>query len=248
MSAIATLLDLSLAQRFLAYVGLIAAVVGVVLWTYLPARRALLALAVLAVWLAFVGAMGYSGIVGDPTRRPPGALLMLAPVIAGIALGLVRSQAGRQLAISLPLGLIFALQSFRIGVELTLSSLHDAGLAPRLLTLAGGNVEMVVALTAPLVALLAMRGASGRRIASAWNVVGLLSLLNVAARAVLTAPGPLNLIHAELPNVALGMFPFTFIPGFMAPLAMALHVLAVRALRAASPAHRAAGEQADFAI
>jgi hypothetical protein len=28
------------------------------------------------------------------------------------------------------------------------------------------------------------------------------------------------------------MFPFTFIPGFMAPLALALHVLVFRALRA----------------
>ncbi len=66
-----------------------------------------------------------------------------------------------------------------------------------------------------------------------WNAVGLLSLLNVAALAELTAPGPLNLIHAELPNVAMGMFPFSYTPGFMAPLAMMLHLLAARALRRA---------------
>jgi hypothetical protein len=61
-----------------------------------------------------------------------------------------------------------------------------------------------------------------------------LSLLNVATRAVLTAPGPLNFIHAEVPNLAMGTFPFSYIPWFMAPLAMMLHVLAFRALRAAS--------------
>jgi hypothetical protein len=32
----------------------------------------------------------------------------------------------------------------------------------------------------------------------------------------------------------MGTFPFSYIPGFMAPLAMMLHVLALRALRAAS--------------
>ena len=142
---------------------------------------------------------------------------------------------GGYLAASLPLGLIFALQSFRIGVELTLSSLHDVGLTTRLMTLAGGNVEILIGFSAPLIALIATRGtAVGRRVALVWNVVGLLSLLNVATRAVLTAPGPLNLIHAELPNVAMGMFPFSYIPGFMAPLAMMLHVLAFRALRAAN--------------
>jgi hypothetical protein len=40
------------------------------------------------------------------------------------------------------------------------------------------------------------------------NVLGLLSLANVVARAVLTAPGPLNLIHAEVPNRMIGTFPF----------------------------------------
>ena len=61
-----------------------------------------------------------------------------------------------------------------------------------------------------------------------WNVLGLLSLANAAASAVLT--GPLKLISTEVPNLAMGMFPYTFIPGFLAPLAITLHVLAIRAI------------------
>ena len=34
----------------------------------------------------------------------------------------------------------------------------------------------------------------------------------------MTAPGPLNLIHAEVPNRMIGTFPFMFIPGFLVPL------------------------------
>ena len=234
MSATAASLGLPLATLFLAYVGLVAAIVGAVLLRYLPVGGALAGIAVLAAWLGYAGVMGYTGIVGDPTRMPPGIFLLLMPIIAFVAIALGPSQIGRHLAAILPLGLIFALQSFRIGVELVLSSLHEAGLAPRLLTLPGGNVEILVGLSAPLIALIATRGVPGRRIAFVWNVVGLLSLLNVATRAVLTAPGPLNLIHAELPNVAMGMFPFSYIPGFMAPLAMILHVLAFRALRLAN--------------
>ena len=248
MSAIASLLDLPLGAVFLSYVGLVAALVGTVLLRYLRLGRALIGIGVIAAWLSYAGAMGYSGIVGDPTRMPPGIFLLLTPIIAFVAIVLGRSPVGRNLAAIIPLSTIFALQTFRVGVELTLSSLHAEGLTPRLLTLAGGNVEILVGLSAPLIAFLATRGAGGQRIALAWNLVGLLSLLNVAARAVLTAPGPLNLIHAELPNVAMGMFPFSFIPSFMAPLAMMLHVLAFRALRAAKAANVAPVQDAGFAF
>ena len=240
MSSIASLLGLPLAEVFLTYVGVIAALVGAALLRYLPLGRALIGIAILAAWLGYAGVMGYAGILGDPTRMPPGIVLLLAPIFAFVFLVLGRSPVGRYLASSLPIALIFGLQTFRVGVELTLSELAHAGFAPRLLTLSGGNIEILIGLTAPLFAWISTRGVGGRRIAMAWNVVGLLSLLNVAARAALTAPGALNVIHAEVPNLALGTFPFSFIPGFMAPLAMMLHVLAFRALRSASIAPRAA--------
>ena len=240
MSTIAWLNSLPLGTAFLAYVGAVALLMGAILLRYLPAERALIGMAAIALWLIYAGVMGYFGILGDISRRPPGIFLLVVPIVAFIVIVIGLSPAGRYLATRLPLALIFALQCFRIGVELTLSSLHDAGLTPRLMTLSGGNIEILVGLSAPLVALIAVRGAAGRRIAFVWNVIGLLSLLNVASRAMLTAPGPLNLIHADLPNVAMGMFPFSFIPGFMAPLAMTLHVLAFKALRAANDTSKAA--------
>ncbi len=232
MPLVTSLAGLPLSALFLGYIGLVAVLIAAVLLRYLPPGRALAGVAVIVVWLGYAGVMGYSGVVGDPTRMPPGTFLLLIPIIAFVAIVLGRSPVGFYLAA----GLIFALQSFRVGVELTLSSLHDAGLTTRLMTLAGGNVEILVGLSAPVIALIASQGEGGRRIALVWNVLGLLSLLNVATRAVLTAPGPLNLIHAELPNVAMGFFPFSYIPGFMAPLAMMLHVLAFRALRRAGTA------------
>jgi hypothetical protein len=50
-------------------------------------------------------------------------------------------------------------------------------------------------------------------------------------RAGWAAPGPFNVIHAEVPNRMFGTFPFMFIPGFFVPLAVTLHVLAIRAIR-----------------
>jgi hypothetical protein len=70
----------------------------------------------------------------------------------------------------------------------------------------------------------------GLRLALAWNVLGLLSLANVVTRAVVTTPGPFNLIHAEVPKLMFGTFPYMFIPGFFVPLAVVLHVMAIRAI------------------
>ena len=54
--------------------------------------------------------------------------------------------------------------------------------------------------------------------------MGLLSLVNIAIRFALTTPGPFNLIASEVPNLAVATFPYMFIPGFFAPLALVLTV------------------------
>jgi len=143
----------------------------------------------------------------------------------------VRSSASARFALAFPLWIILGTQCFRIGVELFLHQLWIDGLVPKMLTFEGANVDIYVGVSALLVAWLSTRGRLGMRLALAWNVLGLLSLTNVVIRAVLTAPGPFNLIHAEVPNLLMSTFPFLFIPGFFVPLAVVLHVLAIRAMR-----------------
>jgi hypothetical protein len=174
------------------------------------------------------------GVVSDQSLPVPGIFILLTPIIVFVSVVLVRSPVGGQLASCIPLALLIGLQAFRIGVELTLHRLWELVSVPKLMTLGSGNVEIRIGLSAPLFAWVAACGSGGRRIALVWNVVGLVSLLNVVARAVLTAPGPLNLVHRDVLNTALSTLPYTFIPGFMAPLAMMLHVLTFRALRAKS--------------
>ena len=130
-----------------------------------------------------------------------------------------------------PLWVVIAMQTFRIGVELLLHRLYLDGLAFRIVTYQGGNMDIWIGLSAPLIAWTSTGGHWGERLALGWNVAGALTLANAITLGALTAPG-LNLIHAEVPNVAIGAFPFTYIAGFFAPLAMALHALSVRGLRA----------------
>jgi hypothetical protein len=221
----------SLATAFLAYLALVAALVAAVLVRYLPARAAGIGVAVLVGWLLYAGILGYSGVVAGQLFGLPGILVLLAPVFVFVAVVLVISPVGRYVARRIPLPLLIGLQTFRVGVELTLHKLWEVGAVPRLLTLPGGNVEMLIGLSAPAIAWISLKTPNDRRIAVGWGVLGLLSLINVSSRAALT--GPLHLLHSEVPNVALGMFPFSYIPGFLAPLAVMLHVLALRAASSA---------------
>ena len=222
---------------FLTFVAGMAVVVVVVAVRYLPRRTAAGIGAGLALWLAYVGVLSRSGAIADTALRPPAILYVVAPVVLFVFLAVVRSRAAGLIALAVPLPLLIGLESFRVGVELFLHRLWAAGLVPRMLTWGGANVDVWIGLSAPLVAWLATRGRGGVQAALVWNLAGLLALANVVLRSALTTPGPLHLLAAEVPNRAIGTFPYTYVAGFLAPLAVVLHVLALRAIaaRSASP-------------
>jgi len=212
---------------FLVYTVLVAAVMSGALLRSLPARTAGIGIGALFAWLLYDGPLGLSGTVRGGLFGIPGIVALVAPVFIVIVAVFVISPWGRQVALRFSLPLLIGLQTFRVGVELTLHELWKVGAVPRLLTLSGGNVEMLIGLSAPLMAWISLKGPRGRRVATGWAVLGLLSLVNVSVRAALS--GPLHVLHTEVPNLAMGYFPYSFIPGFMAPLAVLLHVLALRA-------------------
>jgi hypothetical protein len=161
-----------------------------------------------------------------------GTAFLLAPILLFLCFFIaftVRSAAGLRIALGFPLWIILGMQCFRIGVERFIHRLSIDGLVPKMLTFEGANVDIRIAASAPLIAWLSTRGRTGMKCVLAWNVLGLLALANVVIRAVLTAPGPFKLIHAEVPNRMFRTFPFVFIPGFFVPLAVTLPVLAIRA-------------------
>jgi hypothetical protein len=221
------------AALFLGYLCVMAAAVVALASRYLGLGTGVVVLAGLSVWLVYVGLLGYFGVVRNTAMRPPGITFILVPVVfffIFFIIYIVRSN-GEGVAMAFPLRVILGTQVFRVGVELFLHQLWIAGLIPKMLTFAGANVDIYIGATAPLIAWVSTRGREGLKLAFAWNLLGLMALANVVSRAVLTSPGPLHLIHAEVPNKMFGTFPYMFIPGFFVPLALLLHVLAIRAIR-----------------
>jgi hypothetical protein len=218
---------------FVGFVAIMAVLVIATTARYLGGRAAWRVGAGLLVWLSYAGLLGYSGVLKNMTTHPPGIVFLVVPVLVFLLVFIVfvvLSTASARVALAFPLWILLGAQSFRICVELFLHQLWLDGLVPKMLTFDGANVDIYVAASAALIAWLSTRGRWGLRIALAWNVLGLLALTNVVTRAVLTAPGPFNLIHTEVPNLLMGTFPFLFIPGLFVPLAVVLHLLALRAI------------------
>ena len=226
---------------FLAFAAVMLVIVVALFARCLKGRQAVIASAGLIMWLLYVGLIGYFGVIRNTEMRPPGFTFLFIPLVALLVLFAVRlrSFAGTRCALLFPLQVVLFIQSFRVIVELFLHQLWMEGLIPRVLTYSGANIDIYIGASAPLVAPFSMRGRPGMQLALIWNVLGLLALANVVIRALMTAPGPLNLIHAEVPNLMIGTFPYMFIPGFFVLLAVALHVLALRIIIATSHGRQA---------
>jgi hypothetical protein len=181
-----------------------------------------------AAWVVFAAVLGGLGILANSTLRPPGIVYVFIPTIALIAFT-ARSRAGWRIAASVPIALLIGAESMRIVVELFLDRLWHAGQLPTMMTFHGANFDILIGASAPVIAALYAGNRLNPRIAVAWNALGLLSLANVIGRNVLSSPA-LHLIATDVPRNAIGTFPYSFIPALIVPLALALHVAAIRSL------------------
>jgi len=213
---------------FLSFVaGVVLAAIAVAL-RYSPAGYRARSIAGIGAWAGFAAALGATGMLANATLRPPAVLYVFVPTVA-LVVFLARSRAGAVMASSIPVAVLIGAESLRIVVEFFLERLWHAGQLPRMLTFHGANFDILIGLSAPVVAVLYARHAIDARAALLWNVAGIASLANVVVRNVLTSPA-IHLIPTEVPNSAIGSFPYSFIPAFIVPLALVLHVLAIRSL------------------
>ncbi|HEY9802389.1 MAG TPA: hypothetical protein V6D25_18655 [Leptolyngbyaceae cyanobacterium] len=214
-----------LSNFFLLLSGLMAIFVIGIFSRYLEGRARITLIAIFVGWLVYAGTLGYEGIIAS--RVPPGPALLLIPVVVFLALFLVRHPSVRELALKIPVGLLIGLQSFRVFVEIALHELYQNQLIPRMLTFEGANFDILVGLSAPIVAWLYTSRRINDSAVRLWSVAGIALLVNVIIMSFLTFAG---ILKTEIPNVGIGIFPFTFLPGFLAPLAMYLHVMLLRSL------------------
>lgn len=182
-------------------------------------------------WLALTAGLAERGFFDDFQSLPPRMLLAIGLPLVTL-LGLTFSRRIAPLLAVLPPLWPVAAQTFRIPVEIVLWRLAVAGVIPELLSFHGRNVDILVGLTAPVVAYACFaRRAWAARVAVWWNWAGIVILLNVVVLAQLSAPTPWGLFETDPPTTLIADWPYIWLPAFLVPLAWLLHAVSLRQLR-----------------
>jgi hypothetical protein len=189
-------------------------------------------LGILVAWLFIQGVLSWLDVYSMNLSRMPPKILVLGifPVLVFVILLFIRKK-GRAFIDSLPLKRLIYLNVVRIPVELGLMFLYINNWVPKLMTWEGGNLDFISGLSAPFVAFYAFRNHSMRRkFLLAWNILCLLLLANIVARAFLSAPFPFQKLALDQPNFAILHFPVVWLPTFIVPVVFFGQLASIRKL------------------
>jgi hypothetical protein len=189
-------------------------------------------------WLAGVWTLALDGaFLPGATRIPMLPLAVLGPLLLALPV-LLRSKRIGVLLDAMPPSWLVGVQLYRVlgGVFLVA---WMAGGTPAVFAFPAAIGDLLTGLLAlPVAASLQRDPAQGRTLARAWNGLGLLDLVTAITLGAMTAPGPLQLLAFDHPNLLVGAYPNVLIPAFIVPSSIILHALSLRQLRRSA---RAAG-------
>jgi hypothetical protein len=192
-------------------------------------RAALKMVAAQLVWLLVTGAAAAGGLFADFNEVPPKLPLVLLVCLV-LLIRFSRTGQNARIIHFAPLAWPIAIQSMRVIIEIGLWQLHRDGLVPKHMTFEGHNFDILVGLTAPVVAYGLSQGWISTRAATLWNFASIGFLVAIVFMAITSAPGPAHLNWPGVPNTALALFPTVWLPTFFVPLAIFGHATSLRQL------------------
>jgi len=127
------------------------------------------------------------------------------------------------------------LHMVRLPVEIVLFSLFVHDMVPQLMTFEGRNFDIIIGISAPIVAWLLWRHKLSERALLVWNTVGLVLVLFIFINGMLSAELPFQCFAFDQPNRAILYFPFILLPATIVPIVIWTHlsdmILLVRSIR-----------------
>lgn len=184
-----------------------------------------------SIWLVITAMLARTGFLADHAlSTPPGILVILAPMVV-FWIWTARSTKVMELTLKFSVAGIAGLQFFRVFVEFAIFQLAAVDLMPEVMTWNGRNFDVLIGLSAPVVAwLLKAGGERNRKIAVVWNWAGLMMLANVVGHGILTAPSMFRVDSLGGENRAILMYPYVWIPSFFVLIAVTSHIWMLRRL------------------
>lgn len=182
------------------------------------------------LWLAVQSVLSISGFYRVIHVMPPRFVLLVLPPILLIVVTFF-SKKGKAFIAGLDAGKLTLLHIIRIPVELTLYWLFIHKAVPEIMTFEGRNFDILCGISAPVVYYFGyIKNMLNKKVLLAWNIICLLLLANIVITAVLSAPFPIQKFAFSQPNIALLYFPFSLLPGFIVPIVLFSHLVAIRKL------------------
>jgi len=201
---------------------------------HLPERRRKLYLLFttlgLICWLAILAVLASEDFFRDFRALPPRILVAILPPVVLIVV-LLFSRFFKLILEVIPESWLLYIQSFRVFMELALWLGFLGGFVPFQMTFEGFNQDIIVGITAGMAGFVFFgRGRYRRLEAFIWNIFGIALLSNIVTIAFLSTPSPFRVFTNEPANTFVANVPFIWIPGFIVPFALAMHLFSLRQL------------------
>jgi hypothetical protein len=231
--------QLATTEQSLVFIGVLAAVL-VGLWRGLaraePAGspRPILWFAIAIPFVAWLGLVWWLALLGafrSGGRVPALPIAIVLPLLIGLPL-LLRSRRIGAVLDAMPASWLIGLQLYRVFGSIFLVSWLLGALSGVFAVPAGAGDTLVGLLALPVAAYMRFAPRAARNWAVAWNVLGIVDLVDAVILGVLSTPGPLQLIAATAGGpTPLVVYPLVMIPAFAVPSSILLHALSLRQLR-----------------
>jgi hypothetical protein len=187
----------------------------------------LLLLALLIIVQSVLAAKGFFAQTIQNTPPPAGmAILVIMSVTLYLAL---RYPPFKTLTANDTINLAY-LQTFRLPLEMIFVWLLSYQAIPLEMTFEGRNPDILIGLTAPVVAFAVERKWLPIRALVVWNFIGLGFLFNIMTVAILCLPTTFRVFYESVPNEFVLYFPYNLIPVVLVMMALFLHLLSLKTL------------------
>ena len=185
---------------------------------------------ILMTWLIFQSTLGLNKWYQDRLATPPH---MIFPILMAIVVMLILflTPRGRRFIDGLSIRTLTMLQVVRVPVEVCLWCLAMNRQVPWSMTFEGRNFDILIGLSAPIIAIWGWKkGKLSKKVILAWNILGMILLLQVVVTGIGALPSPLQWWEFQQPNLAVMYFPFVWLPAFIVPCAALSHLVSIRRL------------------
>lgn len=182
-------------------------------------------------WLIYLFLISLTGILKDLSMPPKFPLLVFLPLVIGFIIFYRRTSRSRVLK-AIPRSWPIYFQSFRVVVEIMLLWTFYEGIIPQSATFEGLNFDVFMGISALFVAYFWARGSKHKTFLYIWNFLGMIMVLFVAYIIASSMYFP-QVWGGSSPLVDMSFIemPLLLLAGFLAPLAIFMHVVSLAQLR-----------------